>query len=106
MAMLDDVLGGAAPGAESRLGTTRSRRTGGSGARPWWNGMSIAAVLICAGALVITSNAANARSSGRSSAKASAKATAAPALDARRSMNQLSAPSGKGRPVLPARPRS
>ena len=47
---------------------------GGSGAVPWWNDMSIAAVLICAGALLITSDAANARSS--------AKASAAPALDA------------------------
>ena len=72
MAMLDDVLGGAAPGAGNRLCTTRSRRMGGLGAAPWWSGMSIAAVLICAGALVITSDAANARSSGRSSAKASA----------------------------------
>ena len=83
MAMLDDVFGGAAPGAGNRLCTTRSRRMGGLGAAPWWSGMSIAAVLICAGALVITSDAANARSSARSSAKASAKASAAPALDAK-----------------------
>ena len=103
MAMLDDVLGGAAPGAGNRLCTTRSRRMGGLGAAPWWSGMSIAAVLICAGALVITSDAANARSSGRSSAKASAKASAAPALDAK-AVNeaQLAAPSGKGRAAAPS----
>ena len=101
MAMLDDVLGGAAPGAGNRLGTMRSRRMGGLGAAPWWSGMSIAAVLICAGALVITSDAANARS--RSSGKASAKASAAPALDAK-AVNeaQLAAPSGKGRAAAPS----
>ena len=99
MAMLDDVLGGAAPGAGNRLCTMRSRRIGGLGAAPWWSGMSIAAVLICAGALVITSDAANARSGGRSSAKASA----APTLDAK-AVNeaQLAAPSGKGRAVAPS----
>ena len=103
MAMLDDVLGGAAPGAGNRLCTTRSRRMGGLGAAPWWSGMSIAAVLICAGALVITSDAANARSSARSSAKASAKASAAPALDAQAvNAAQLAAPSGKGRAPAPS----
>src|SRR4051812_13107732 len=81
MAMLDDLLGDAAPGAGNRIGTLRSRRMDGSGAAPWWSVMSIATVLICAGALVITSDAANARS--RSSGKASAKASAAPALDAK-----------------------
>jgi lipoprotein-anchoring transpeptidase ErfK/SrfK len=101
MAMLDDVLGGAAPGAGNRLGTMRSRRMDGLGAAPWWTVMSIAAVLICAGALVITSDAANARS--RSSGKASAKASAAPALDAK-AVNeaQLAAPSGKGRAAAPS----
>ena len=102
MAMLDDVLGGAAaPGAGNRLGTMRSRRMVGLGAAPWWSVMSIAAVLICAGALVITSDAANARS--RSSSKASAKASAAPALDAK-AVNeaQLAAPSGKGRAAAPS----
>jgi lipoprotein-anchoring transpeptidase ErfK/SrfK len=100
--MLDDVLGGAAaPGAGNRLGTMRSRRMVGLGAAPWWSVMSIAAVLICAGALVITSDAANARS--RSSSKASAKASAAPALDAK-AVNeaQLAAPSGKGRAAAPS----
>ena len=101
MAMLDDVLGGAAPGAGNRLGTMRSRRMDGLGAAPWWSVMSIAAVLICAGALVITSDAANARS--RSSSKASAKASAAPTLDAK-AVNeaQLAAPSGKGRAAAPS----
>jgi lipoprotein-anchoring transpeptidase ErfK/SrfK len=101
MAMLDDVLGGAAPGAGNRLGTMRSRRMDGLGAAPWWTVMSIAAVLICAGALVVTSDAANARS--RSSGKASAKASAAPALDAK-AVNeaQLAAPSGKGRAAAPS----
>ena len=103
MVMLDDALGGAAPGARNRICTMWSRRMGGSGAAPWWNGMSIAAVLICAGALVITSDTANARSSGRSSAKASAKASAAPALDAQAvNAAQLAAPSGKGRAPAPS----
>jgi lipoprotein-anchoring transpeptidase ErfK/SrfK len=103
MVMLDDALGGAAPGARNRICTMWSRRMGGSGAAPWWNGMSIAAVLICAGALLITSDAANARSSGRSSAKASAKASAAPALDAQAvNAAQLAAPSGKGRAPAPS----
>ena len=67
---------------------------GGLGAAPWWSGMWIAAVLICAGALGITSDAAHARSSGRSSAKASA----APALDAKAVNDaQLAPPSSKGR---------
>ena len=103
MVMLDDALGGAAPGARNRICTMWSRRMGGSGAAPWWNGMSIAAVLICAGALLITSDAANARSSARSSAKASAKASAAPALDAQAvNAAQLAAPSGKGRAPAPS----
>ncbi|HEX7205934.1 MAG TPA: L,D-transpeptidase [Xanthobacteraceae bacterium] len=76
---------------------------GGLGAAPWWSGMSIAAVLICAGALVITSDAANARSSARSSAKASAKASAAPALDAQAvNAAQLPVSSGKGRTPAPS----
>jgi lipoprotein-anchoring transpeptidase ErfK/SrfK len=97
MAMLDDVLGGAAPGAGNRLGTMRSRRMDGLGAAPWWSVMSIAAVLICAGALVITSDAANARS------RSSGKASAAPTLDAK-AVNeaQLAAPSGKGRAAAPS----
>ena len=103
MAMLDDVFGGAAPDAGNRLCTTRSRRMGGLGTAPWWSGMSIAAVLICAGALVITSDAANARSSARSSAKASAKASAAPALDAQAvNAAQLPVSSGKGRTPAPS----
>jgi len=102
MAMLDDVLGGAAaPGAGNRLGTMRSRRMVGLGAAPWWSVMSIAAVLI--GALVITSDAGNARSSARSSAKASAKASAAPALDAQAvNAAQLPVSSGKGRTPAPS----
>jgi lipoprotein-anchoring transpeptidase ErfK/SrfK len=95
--MLDDVLGGAAPGAGNRLGTMRSRRMDGLGAAPWWSVMSIAAVLICAGALVITADAANARS------RSSGKASAAPTLDAK-AVNeaQLAAPSGKGRAAAPS----
>jgi lipoprotein-anchoring transpeptidase ErfK/SrfK len=95
MVMLDDAFGGAAPGARNRICTMWSRRMGGSGAVPWWNGMSIAVVLICAGALLITSDAANARSS--------AKASAAPALDAEAvNAAQLAAPSGKGRSPAPS----
>jgi lipoprotein-anchoring transpeptidase ErfK/SrfK len=94
MVMLDDAFGGAAPGARNRICTMWSRRMGGSGAVPWWNGMSIGVVLICAGALLITSDAANARSS--------AKASAAPALDAEAvNAAQLAAPSGKGRSPAP-----
>ena len=103
MAMLDDVPGGAAPGAGNRLGRMRSGRMDGLGAAPWWSGMSIAAVLVCAGALVITSDAGNARSSARSSAKASAKASAAPALDAQAvNAAQLPVSSGKGRTPAPS----
>ena len=95
MVMLDDAFGGAAPGARNRICTMWSRRMGGSGAVPWWNGMSIGVVLICAGALLITSDAANARSS--------AKASAAPALDAEAvNAAQLAAPSGKGRSPAPS----
>jgi lipoprotein-anchoring transpeptidase ErfK/SrfK len=95
MVMLDDAFGGAAPGARNRICTMWSRRMGGWGAVPWWNDMSIAAVLICAGALLITSDAANARSS--------AKASAAPALDAEAvNAAQLAAPSGKGRSPAPS----
>jgi lipoprotein-anchoring transpeptidase ErfK/SrfK len=68
---------------------------GGWGAVPWLNDMSIAAALICAGALLITSDAANARSS--------AKASAAPTLDAEAvNAAQLAAPSGKGRSPAPS----
>ena len=95
MVMLDDAFGGAAPGARNRICTMWSRRMGGLGAVPWWNGMSIAVVLICAGALLITSDAANARSAP--------KASAAPALDAEAvNAAQLAAPSGKGRSPAPS----
>ena len=100
MAMLDDVLGGAAPGAGNRLCTTRSRRMGGLGAAPWWSGMSIAAVLICAGALRDHVGCGE-RQVERG--KASAKASAAPALDAQAvNAAQLAAPSGKGRAPAPS----
>ena len=51
------------------------------GAAPSSVGRSVAVVFICAAAVLMTSVAANAKSSGRSSAKSSA-ATKAPALDA------------------------
>jgi lipoprotein-anchoring transpeptidase ErfK/SrfK len=72
------------------------------GAAPSSVGRSVAVVFICAAAALMTSVAANAKSSGRSSAKASA-ATKAPALDAQAiNAATLPAPSGKGRARTPA----
>jgi hypothetical protein len=96
MAMLDDVLGAAVRGAKNRICTLWKTRQGGLGNDPSSTGMSVGrcltVVLICAGAAVMMSGAANAK------AKGSAKASAAPALDAQAvNAAQLSAPSGKGR---------
>ena len=76
MAMLDDVLGAAGPGAKNRTWALRRRRRG----KP---GMSIGrfatVALICAGAALMMSGAADAKASRASRAS---KASAPPALDA------------------------
>jgi lipoprotein-anchoring transpeptidase ErfK/SrfK len=90
MAMLDDVLRTAGPGAENRICALGRRRRGELGADLSSIGMSIGrfvtVALICAGAVLMMSDASSAKASKRS-----AKASAAP--DAA----QLPAPSGKGR---------
>jgi lipoprotein-anchoring transpeptidase ErfK/SrfK len=97
MAMLDDVLGTAGPGAKNRIRALGRRRRGELGADLASIGMSIGrfvtVALICAGAVLMMSDAASAKASKRS-----AKASAAPALDAQAvNAAQLPAPSGKGR---------
>ena len=78
------------------MGAVWTRRMA-PGAAPSSVGRSAAVVFICAAAVLMTSVAANAKSSGRSSAKASA-ATKAPALDAQAiNAATLAAPSGKRR---------
>lgn len=96
MGILADVRDCAVRGARSRIGAVGTRRMV-PGAAPSSVGRSVAVVFICAAAVLMTSVAANAKSSGRSSAKASA-ATKAPALDAQAiNAATLAAPSGKGR---------
>lgn len=96
MGILADVRDCAVRGARSRIGAVWTRRMV-PGAAPSSVGRSVAVVFICAAAVLMTSVAANAKSSGRSSAKASA-ATKAPALDAQAiNAATLAAPSGKGR---------
>src|SRR5262249_22554032 len=97
MTMLDDVLGAAVPGAKNRICTLWRRRKGKPGSDPSSSGIFVGrcliAVLVCAGAALIMSGAANAKAS-----KGSAKASAAPALDAQAiDAAQLPAASGKGR---------
>jgi lipoprotein-anchoring transpeptidase ErfK/SrfK len=94
MGMLDDVLGCAVPGAKKRICKVWSRRRGDPGTEPSSIRMSVgrplAAVVICAGALLIMSGAAN--------AKSNAKASATPALDVQAvNAATLAPPSGKGR---------
>ena len=96
MGILADVRDCAVRGARSRIGAVWTRRMV-PGAAPSSVGRSVAVVFICAAAVLMTSVAANAKSSGRSSAKASA-ATKAPALDAQAiNAATLAAPSGKRR---------
>ena len=96
MGILADVCDCAVRSARSRIGAMWTRRVA-PGAAPSSVGRSVAVVFICAAAMLMTSVAANAKSSGRSSAKASA-ATKAPALDAQAiNAATLAAPSGKGR---------
>ena len=101
MGILADVRHCAVRGARSRMRAVWTRRMV-PGAAPSSVGRSVAVVFICAAAMLMTSVAANAKSSGRSSAKASA-ATKAPALDAQAiNAATLAAPSGKGRARTPA----
>jgi lipoprotein-anchoring transpeptidase ErfK/SrfK len=96
MAMLDDVLRTAGPGAESRICALGRRRRGELGADLSSIGMSIGrfvtVALICAGAVLMMSDAASAKAR-----KGGAKASAPPALDAQAvNAAELPAPSGKG----------
>lgn len=101
MGILADVRDCAVRGARSRMGAVWTQRAV-PGAAPSSVGRSVAVVFICAAAVLMTSVAANAKSSGRSSAKSSA-ATKAPALDAQAiNAATLAAPSGKGRARTPA----
>jgi lipoprotein-anchoring transpeptidase ErfK/SrfK len=97
MAMLDDVLRTAGPGADDRICALGRRRRGELGADLSSIGMSIGrfvtVALICAGAVLMMSDAASAKAR-----KGGAKASAPPALDAQAvNAAQLPAPSGKGR---------
>src|SRR5499433_3068717 len=102
MAMLDDVLGAAGPGAKNRTWALRRRRRG----KP---GMSIGrfatAALICAGAALMMSGAADAKASRASRAS---KASAPPALDAQavNACRRRPAKPAKDARLPPARPRS
>ena len=99
MAMLDDVSGRVAPDAKKLDRTVKTRRS--LQARRGSTGMSVgrglALVLVCAGAMLVTSSAADARSRGKASS------APAPVLDAQ-SINaaQVSAPTGKGRAPAPS----
>ena len=99
MAMLDDVPDCVAPGGKKRDRTVRARRS--RRARPSSTSISVgrafAMVLLCAGAVLVTSGAADARSRGKAST------APAPVLDAQ-SINaaQVSAPTGKGRAPAPS----
>src|SRR5215813_3758718 len=101
MAMLDDVLGAAGPGAKNRTWALRRRRRGKLGMSI---GRFATAALICAGAALMMSGAADAKASRASRAS---KASAPPALDAQAvNAAELSAPSsgkgGKGRAPSPS----
>src|SRR6516225_9461323 len=91
MAMLDDVPGAAGPGAKNRTWALRRRRRGKLGMSI---GRFATAALICAGAALMISGAADAKASRTSRAS---KASAPPALDAQAvNAAELLAPSGKG----------
>jgi len=101
MAMPDDALGAAGPGAENRTWALRRRRRGKLGMSI---GRFATAALICAGAALMMSGAADAKASRASRAS---KASAPPALDAQAvNAAELPAPSsgkgGKGRAPSPS----
>ena len=102
MTMLDDVLGTAVPGAKNRICALWRRRKGKRGGDPWSTGMSVGkcliAVLICAAAALMMSDAASAKAR-----KGGAKASAPAVLDAQAvDAAQLPAPSGKGSARAPS----
>ena len=94
MAMLDDAPGCAAPDARKPDRTVPTRR------RLWGSsvGGGLSLVLVCAGAMLVMSGTADARSRGKAKS-----APPAPVLDAQ-SINaaQVSAPTGKGRAPAPS----
>jgi lipoprotein-anchoring transpeptidase ErfK/SrfK len=94
MAMLDDAPGCAAPDARKPDRTVPTRR------RLWGSfvGRGFALLLVCAGAMLVMSGAADARPRGKARS-----APPAPVLDAQ-SINaaQVSAPTGKGRAAAPS----
>ena len=94
MAMLDDVSGRVAPDAKTlgRMVQTRRRL------RDLSVGRVFALELVCAGAMLVTSGAADARSRGKARS-----APPAPVLDAQAiNASQVSAPTGKGRAAAPS----
>ena len=104
MATLDAVLG-SAPGAKNRVGSLWRGRMGERGARPWSIGVCLgrvlAAALICAVAVLMLAEAADAKSR-RGGSRHAAPSAAPAALDAQAvNTAQLPAPSGKGRPRAP-----
>src|SRR5262245_7362823 len=93
MAMLDDVLRTAGPGVDDRICALGRRRRGELGADLSSIGMSIGrfvtVAIICAGAVLMMSDAASAKAR-----KGGARASVAPALDAQAvNAAQLPAPS-------------
>jgi lipoprotein-anchoring transpeptidase ErfK/SrfK len=104
MATLDAGLGFAAPGARNRIGSFWRGRMGELGAYPRSIGMYLgrapAAALICAVAVLMLADAADAKS--RRGGSRHAAPSAPPALDAQAvNAAQLPAPSGKGRARAP-----
>jgi lipoprotein-anchoring transpeptidase ErfK/SrfK len=103
MGMRDAVLGAVVPGRRNRICTVSRGRMGNTGAVSSSIGTSIArllaAVLVCAGAVLMTPGAADAKAHP----KPHAKASAAPVLDAEAvNAAQLPAPAGKGRAPAPS----
>jgi lipoprotein-anchoring transpeptidase ErfK/SrfK len=99
MAMLDDAPGCAAADAKKldRTAQTKRRLRGLSSSAGISVGRGFALVLLCAGAMLVTSGAADARSRGKASS------APAPVLDAQAiNAAQMSAPTGKGRAPAPS----
>jgi lipoprotein-anchoring transpeptidase ErfK/SrfK len=104
MGTLDAALGSAAPGARNRICALLSARLGEQRACPWSIGMglgrALAAALICAAAVLMLADAADAKS--RRGGSRHAAPSAPPTLDAQAvNAAQLPAPSAKGRARAP-----
>jgi lipoprotein-anchoring transpeptidase ErfK/SrfK len=94
MAMLDDVSGRIGPDAKTLGRTVQTRRR----RRDLSVGRGFALLLVCAGAMLVVSGAADARSRGKARS-----APPAPVLDAQAiNAAQVSAPTGKGRAAAPS----